>query len=260
MFPKTVSISMSKRFELALYAFIANGAPSDSEHSNQHSCFERGASFPIDSVVSKGKNVVDEFSFRSLDRKLGRLDLEDDLRNASDDVSVPLAEGVSDLQRGFNLMFQQSANPQTSFGRTSTSVVEKTEGSGVAIKGPSEEPYHLSNDSWLSGADSRNSPVSGVGNDWRNGGASALTWGGRVVGTKQVTGCLKGKWGLTEEEYNAFVNTFEGGSLLYCNMSFEVLLNARKQLEELGFPCKAVNDGLWLQVICPLNLLVFSFS
>lgn len=146
-------------------------------------------------------------------------------------------------------MFQQSANPQTSFGRTSTSVVEKTEGSGVANKGPSEEAYHLSNDSWLSGADSRNSPVSGVVNDWRNGGVSALTWGGRVVGTKQVTGCLKGKWGLTEEEYNAFVNTFEGGSLLYCNMSFEVLLNARKQLEELGFPCKAVNDGLWLQML-----------
>ncbi|KAH0935052.1 hypothetical protein HID58_012169 [Brassica napus] len=244
--------SEEKRFELALYAFIANGAPSNSEHSSQHSCFERGASFPVDSVVSKGKNVVDEFSFRSLDRKLGRLDLEDDLRDASDDVSVPLAEGATDFQRGVfgsNLVFQQSANPQTSFGRACTSVVEKTEGSGVAIKGPSEEAYHLSNDSWLSGADSRNSPVSAVANDWRNGGVSALTWGGRVVGTKQVTGCIKGKWGLTEEEYNAFVNTFEGGSLLYCHMSFEVLLNARKQLEELGFPCKAVNDGLWLQML-----------
>ncbi|CAN7080994.1 unnamed protein product [Brassica oleracea var. botrytis] len=213
--------SEEKRFELALYAFIANGAPSNSEHSSQHSCFERGTSFPTDSVVSsKGKNVVDEFSFRSLDRKLGRLDLEDDLRDASGDLSVPLAEGVTDFQKGVfgsNLVFQQSANSQTSF-------VDKTE-------------------------DSRHCPVSGVANDWRNGGVSALTWGGRVVGKKQVTGCLKGKWGLTEEEYNAFVNTFEGGSLLYCNMSFEVLLNARKQLEELGFPCKAVNDGLWLQML-----------
>ncbi|KAM7254752.1 hypothetical protein ACFE04_019993 [Oxalis oulophora] len=32
-------------------------------------------------------------------------------------------------------------------------------------------------------------------------------------------------------------------------MSFESMLNVRKQLEELGFPCKAVNDGLWLQPI-----------
>ena len=146
-FLKTLSISMSKRFELALYAFIANGAPSNSEHSSQHSCFERGTSFPTDSVVSsKGKNVVDEFSFRSLDRKLGRLDLEDDLRDASGDLSVPLAEGVTDFQKGVfgsNLVFQQSANSQTSF-------VDKTEGSGVTTKGPSQEAYHLSNDSWLS--------------------------------------------------------------------------------------------------------------
>ncbi len=48
------------------------------------------------------------------------------------------------------------------------------------------------------------------------------------------------------------MNIFERGSLLYCNMSFDALLSVRKQLEEFGFPCKAVNDGLWLQVI---NLL-----
>lgn len=252
-------LSMLIRFELALYAFIANGALSNSEHSNQDSSFERGTSFPLDSGMSKGKNVMDDFSFKSLDCKLGRLDLEGGLRDASDDVIVPLAEGVIDLQRrvsGSNLVFQQSANSQTSFGRTCTSVVDKTEGSGVAIEGPSEEAYHLSNDSWLTGADSRNSPALGsssdgfVANDWGNCGVSALTWGGRVVGTRQVTG-LEGKCGFTEEEYSAFVNTFEGGLLLYCNMSFEVLLNARRQLEELGFPCKAVNDGLWLQVLFP---------
>lgn len=202
--------------------------------------------------------MIDDFSFRSLDCKLGRLDLEDDLRDASDDVIVPLAEGVIGFQRGgSNLVFQQSANSQTSFGRPCTSVVDKTEGTGVAIEGPSEEAYHLSNDSRLSGADARNSPTVGsssdgfVVNDWGNCGVSALTWGGRVVGARQVTGSVKGKYGFTEEEYSAFVNTFEGGSLLYCNMSFEILLNARKELEELGFPCKAVNDGLWLQVRFP---------
>lgn len=248
---------MSKRFELALYAFISNGALSNSEHSNKDSRFERETSFPLDSAISKGKSVMADFSFRSLDCKLGHLDIEDDLRDASDDVIVPLAEGVIDFQRGVsgsNLVFQQSPNSQTSFGRTCTSVVDKTEGSGVAIEGPSEEAYHLSNDSWLSGADSRNSPTLGSSSDgfvvseWGNCGVSALTWGGRVVGTRQGTCSVKGKYGFTEEEYSAFVNTFEGGSLLYCNMSFEILLNARKELEELGFPCKAVNDGLWLQV------------
>uniref|UniRef100_A0A1J3K5V1 Germ cell-less protein-like 1 n=1 Tax=Noccaea caerulescens TaxID=107243 RepID=A0A1J3K5V1_NOCCA len=250
--------SEEKRFELALYAFIANSALSNSEPPIQGSSFERGTSFPVDSAISKGKNMMDKFSFKSLDCKLGRLDLKHDLRDTSDDVIVPLAEGVTDFQRGVsgsNLVFQPSVNPQTSFGRTCTSVVDKTEGSGVANEGPSEEAYNLSNDSWLSGADSRNSPALGsssdgfVVNDWGNCGDSALTWGGRVVGPRQVTGCVKGKYGFTEEEYNAFVNTFESGSLLYCNMSFEVLLNARKQLEELGFPCKAVNDGLWLQML-----------
>lgn len=251
---------MSKRFELALYAFIANVALSNSENSNQDSKFERGTSFPLDSAITKGKNVMDDFSFRNLDCKLGRIDLEDDLRDVSDDVIVPIAESVIDFQRGVsgsNLLSQQSANSQTSFGRTCTSVVDKTEDSGVAIEGPSEETYHLSNDSWLSGANSRNSPALGsssdgfVVNDWGTCGVSALTWGGRVVGTRHVTGSVKGKYGFTEEEYSAFVNTFEGGSLLYCNMSFEILLNARKELEELGFPCKAVNDGLWLQVRFP---------
>ncbi|ESQ55890.1 hypothetical protein EUTSA_v10024402mg [Eutrema salsugineum] len=250
--------SEEKRFELAMYAFIANAALSNSEHSSEDSIFERGTSFSVESAISKGKNVINDFSFRSLDCKLGRLDFEDDLRDASDDATVPLAEGVINFKRGgsdSSLVFQQSANSQTSFGRTCTSGVDKTEGSGVAIEGPSEEAYHLSNDSWLSGAESRNSPALGsssdgfVVNEWGNCGVSALTWGGRVVGTRQVIDCLKGKWGFTEEEYNAFVNTFEGGSLLYCNMSFEVLLNARKQLEELGFPCKAVNDGLWLQML-----------
>ncbi|KAL1220530.1 hypothetical protein V5N11_003239 [Cardamine amara subsp. amara] len=245
--------SEEKRFELALYAFIANGALSNSENSNQGSKFERGASFPLDSAITKGENVMDDFSFRNLDCNLGRTDLEDDIRDARDD-----AQSVIDFQRGVsgsNLVFQQSADSQTSFGRTCTSVVDKTEGSGVAIEGPSEETYHLSNDSWLSGADSRNSPALGsssdgfVVNDWGTCGVSALTWGGRVVGTRQVTGSVKGKYGFTEEEYSAFVNTFEGGSLLYCNMSFEILLNARKELEELGFPCKAVNDGLWLQML-----------
>lgn len=74
------------------------------------------------------------------------------------------------------------------------------------------------------------------------------SWGCRMVGKSHSTSFVKGNCGVSDEDYDAFVNIFEGGSLLYSNMSFEALLNMRKELEGLGFPCKAVNDGLWLQV------------
>lgn len=73
-------------------------------------------------------------------------------------------------------------------------------------------------------------------------------WGGRIVVRRQVKGYGKGDCGLRGEEYDIFINIFEGGLILYCNMLFEVFLNVRKQLEELGFFCKVVNDGFWLQV------------
>lgn len=135
---------------------------------------------------------------------------------------------------------------------------------GVAMEGPSDEGscYHLNNNSWLARDQSRqcssmNSSTSELmPNDWGRCGMPPLSWGGRTVGRRQLKGYAKGNFGVGGEEYDAFVNIFEGGSLLYCNMSFEALLSVRKQLEELGFPCKAVNDGLWLQVsFC----LLFSF-
>lgn len=96
-FLKIMFIFMLKRFELVLYVFIANGVFFNFEYFSQYSCFERGVSFFVDFVVLKGKNVVDEFFFRSLDCKLGCLDLEDDLRDVSDDVSVLFVEGVIDF-------------------------------------------------------------------------------------------------------------------------------------------------------------------
>jgi hypothetical protein len=129
------------------------------------------------------------------------------------------------------------------------------ESSGVAMEGPSEDgSYHLNNNNWLASNQSRNCnslDPSGNGlilNDWERCDMPQLSWGGRVVGRRQVKGYAKGNCGFHREDYDTFINIFEGGSLLYCNMSFEALLNVRKQLEELGFPCKAVNDGLWLQV------------
>uniref|UniRef100_A0A5B7A3R8 BTB domain-containing protein n=1 Tax=Davidia involucrata TaxID=16924 RepID=A0A5B7A3R8_DAVIN len=127
---------------------------------------------------------------------------------------------------------------------------------GVAMEGPSEEGscYQLNNNSWLARdqrhCSSMTSSCNGLmPNEWGRCAMPPLSWGGRIVGRRQVKGYAKGNCGVGGEEYDTFVNIFEGGSLLYCNMSFEALLNARKQLEELGFPCKAVNDGLWLQML-----------
>lgn len=130
-------------------------------------------------------------------------------------------------------------------------------GSGMAMEGPSEEAssYHLNNNSWLSKDQSRhcssvNTICNGqMPNEWGRCNMPPLSWGGRVVGRRQVKAYAKGTCGVHGEEYDAYINILEGGSLLYCNMSFEALLNVRKQLEELGFPCKAVNDGLWLQML-----------
>ncbi|KAL6193756.1 hypothetical protein ACLB2K_034840 [Fragaria x ananassa] len=128
---------------------------------------------------------------------------------------------------------------------------------GGAMEGPSDEGscYHLNNNNWLGRDQSRqcssmNSSSSELmPNDWGRCGMPPLSWGGRVVGRRQLKGYGKRDFGVGGEEYDAFVNIFEGGSLLYCNMSFEALLNVRKQLEEMGFPCKAVNDSLWLQML-----------
>ena len=70
----------------------------------------------------------------------------------------------------------------------------------------------------------------------------------RRLGQNHLESSNKGKNVIGGEEYEAFNIIFEGGSLLYCHMSFEALLNVRKRLEDLGFPCKTINDGLWLQV------------
>lgn len=143
-----------------------------------------------------------------------------------------------------------------------------TSSSYALVEGPSEESLccHFSNSSWLSGNDSRqcsssliNSSCNEIMPDEWGRNDLAFPWGGRIVGRRQVKSWGKGNCGLGGEEYDTFINIFEGGSVLYCNMSFEVLLDVRKQLEELGFPCKAVNDGLWLQV-WNSNLLLLRWS
>ncbi|XP_071937789.1 uncharacterized protein [Coffea arabica] len=129
-------------------------------------------------------------------------------------------------------------------------------GSTMALEGPSEEDscYQLNNNSWLPGDERHSMSMNfsrdaSLSSEWGRCNMPPLSWGGRTVGRREVKSCLTGHDGLSREYYDAFVSIFEAGTLLYCNMSFEALLSVRRQLEEMGFPCKAVNDGLWLQML-----------
>ncbi|KAM7485086.1 hypothetical protein LguiA_001095 [Lonicera macranthoides] len=250
---------------------------------------ETGTStYSCDSSKAKGKNLIDGCSSNALESELGCVCLKDELedRNTAHNILVELADRVVDSHTEVldsKQKMQQDASVQSNMDthylsnierssstnafsytaevRSSCSYLEmpigvRTSGLGgdsVAMEGPSEEGscYQLNNNSWL-GGDQRNCTLMNscmMPNEWGRCGMPPLSWGGRIVGRREVKTCAKGICGLSGEEYDAFVNIFEGGSLLYCNMTFEALLNVRKHLEELGCPCKAVNDGLWLQML-----------
>ncbi|KAE8736048.1 BTB/POZ domain-containing protein isoform 2 [Hibiscus syriacus] len=275
--------SEEKRFELALYTLLAKGSFFQTEHSDQGIPSDKMAmgSSP-QSSKAKGKNLVDRRPSKRLESAMERLSLRED-------HLVELADCVADIHTGLSSSDQQVLQPEYSRSepiyagnsyksssisslfsdaegiRTSCSYAEipidvGTSGvgaCGMAMEGPSEEGscYHLNNNNWLASGQSRHcSSVDSscselMLNDWGRYGVASLSWGGRVVGKRQVKSSAKGNYGDHIEEYDSFVSIFEGDSLLYCNMSFEVLLNVRKQLEEFGFPCKALNDGLWLQML-----------
>lgn len=175
----------------------------------------------------------------------------------SDPIYSSIAEGSSSLKT-----FTDMEGSRTTGICIGTPICVRTNGamangSGSTMEGPSGDSsfYRWDNNTWLSREQSIhcsamiNSSCYGLmPNDWGRCGVPSLSWGGRVVGRRQVKGCATENCGISGEEYDTFVDIFEGGSLLYCNMSFEALINVRNQLEELGFPCKAVNDSLWLQV------------
>ncbi|CAL5415527.1 unnamed protein product [Camellia sinensis] len=284
--------SEEKRFELALYTFLAKCSFCKGEHPEQgSSSSEMGTSTHSSSPKVKGKNLIDSGTNKQLESELGCMSLNDDLEghSAAHNILVELADCVVDSQTGVHSSRQQvqqgsctkshmepryhcnierhsSSNSfsYTEDGRSLCSYLEMPIGIGASglagdggvMEGPSEEGscYQLNNNSWLSRdqrhCNSLNSSYSGfMPDEWGRCGMPPLSWGGRIVGRRQVKGYAKGNCGVSGEEYDSFVNIFEGGSLLYCNMSFEALLNVRKHLEELGFPCKAINDGLWLQML-----------
>ncbi|EEF45540.1 conserved hypothetical protein [Ricinus communis] len=275
--------SEEKRFELALYTLLVKGALCKTEHSEQGtSSSEMIAGLHSDSSKAKGKNLADSCSRKKLESELGRC-LQDELKgqSAAHSLLVELIDSAGDFEvvvsdsSQSNLVTvppsdpKQSSSSTNSFSelsgnRTSCSYIEMPIGVGtsglgtssVAMEGPSEAgSYHLNSNHWVAADQSRHCTSTQPScnglmlNDWGRCSMPHLSWGGRVVGRRQVKDHAKGSCGFRGEEYDTFVNIFEGGSLLYCNMSFEALLNVRKQLEELGFPCKAVNDGLWLQML-----------
>lgn len=238
--------SEEKRFELALYILLSKGAFSKTEHPEQSG--------------PHSKTLTSQLATR--------LTLKDEAEghDAAQTILVELADRVVDSQTGlpeFRQKLQESGSGQSNTDPRCQCNTEQTTPNphtndltcpssyqdnmphGADMAGPSEEGtcFQLNNNSWLNGGQRF-----GNSDEWGRCGVP-LSWGGRVVGRRELKSCVKGVCGLSSDEYETFVNIFEGGSVLYCNMTFEALLNVRKQLEELGFPCKSVNDGLWLQTL-----------
>ncbi|KMS96007.1 hypothetical protein BVRB_003000 [Beta vulgaris subsp. vulgaris] len=234
--------SEEKRFELALHTLLKKSALNKAEtQEKQSSSLETAAANHNDLSESKGKNITDACCTRNSEADMGHVH--------------QVACSEPNLEAGYPGNIEQ---PSLITYYSDSDRSRSTSSSYALVEGPSEESLccHFSNSSWLSGNDSRqcsssliNSSCNEIMPDEWGRNDLAFPWGGRIVGRRQVKSWGKGNCGLGGEEYDTFINIFEGGSVLYCNMSFEVLLDVRKQLEELGFPCKAVNDGLWLQML-----------
>ncbi|QHO37997.1 Putative germ cell-less protein-like 1-like [Arachis hypogaea] len=266
--------SEEKRFELALYVFLAKSAQWKAKHPEHgSSSSESGTDIHSDSEHSKGKSVSDGCTDKRLETDLEQMSLKSglkdpnarnllvelpDFNNAASNSNQQSEEASYTSSSNLKPTYSCNMEGPSSMGdslsdtdgiRTSCSYVEMpvvAGANGVAMEGPSEEGscFHLDNNSWIVRDQSRNrfssnSSSSGVSsNDWGRYGAPFFSWGGRVVGKRRLEAHSKRNYADHGDEYDAFLNIFEGA-----------LLNVRKQLEELGFPCKAVNDGLWLQML-----------
>lgn len=268
------------RFELALHTLLAKGTLCNEHHEQDGLGCEVIAS--ADSSRVNRKYAVDENTNDLLETEKGHRKSKDEVEggNTAHKILVELADsivdshsnvdnfgeartlyGESNLESTYDCSGQRPSSSNTLYtddvsASCSYSTIGPSElaSSDLASEGPSDgDPCYQLNRSWPPRNQihcmSMNSSCNMLmPNEWERCNMSPLTWGGRTVGRREVKSCLKRHCGMSREDYDYFVNIFEGGSLLYCNMSFEALLNARKHLEEMGFPCKAVNDGLWLQV------------
>ncbi|KNA19473.1 hypothetical protein SOVF_061440 [Spinacia oleracea] len=250
--------SEEKRFELALYTLLKKSALNKAETEEKQSVnLETGvANQHVWSHFKVKNNIIDACCSRHLEADTGHAH-----QVACIEPNTG-AEYPSNLEQPSLVTYYSDSDrsrSSSSYVRMPLSFPANGQGiDGALLEGPSEESLccHFRNSNWLSGNDSRECSSSSINSscnetvpdEWSRNDL-AFPWGGRTVGRRQVKSCGKGNCGLKGEEYNTFINIFEEGSVLYCNMSFEALLDVRKQLEELGFPGKAVNDGLWLQML-----------
>ncbi|GER33340.1 BTB/POZ domain-containing protein [Striga asiatica] len=280
--------SEEKRFELALCTLLAKGAHGKTENHEQRgsSCEVVASAYSGSSRGSK-KHSTDESRNSSLETERGHSKTIDNFesRDTARNILVELADSIVDSCSEVSTFDQAQttyceSNPESGYycntrGPSTSNTFSADDsnvlcsylniqnctgmsgsaGSGLAVEGPSDEdPCYQLNSSWPSGDQMHCVSINTscnvlMSNEWEKCNISPLTWGGRTVGRREVKTSLNQQCGMSQEDYDSFVNIFEGGSLLYCNMSFEALLNVRKHLEEMGFPCKAVDDGLWLQML-----------
>ncbi|KAF3340688.1 Germ cell-less protein-like 1 [Carex littledalei] len=215
-----------KRFELALHTLLAKGTISEEEENS--------------SSIIKGKTVIGNSSTEQLmESELLHLQIQDNLGSYKPAQSnrINLSDCMAEFQSGvpFSNTVLDGANAKRNAADPTIDCPSPSGNSSM---------YKFNESIWprdCSSSSPTNEPL-----------PSMPLWANGTVGRRQVknNAATKGRSCLLpSDEYEAFMNIFEGGSLLYCNMSFEALLNVRKQLEEFGFPCKALNDGLWLQML-----------
>ncbi|KAK9136896.1 hypothetical protein Sjap_007490 [Stephania japonica] len=251
--------SEEKRFELAIHTLLAKCALSKVEPEQGKSSFQKGPSVPSDATRLKGKTLVgNSTNGQNVESEVGNLNLNDNEgHKTAHNILVELADSVVELHTGlhdrkiqgqeaacsdlglegrYSCKMEHSASftnsllnsegiktPGSHFEMPNAIETSRKGNGGVAIEGPSEDSvcYHLNNNIWRDQSQQCSSSTSPrnefMTSEWGRCGMQPSSWG--------------------------------GGTILYCNMSFEALLNVRKQLEELGFACKAVNDGLWLQML-----------
>ncbi|KAK1417850.1 hypothetical protein QVD17_26984 [Tagetes erecta] len=259
--------SEEKRFELALYVLLTKAAFSKTQSLEQ-----------VEFSKANGKSLTSDINNEITSSELSCVSLKDkgEGHDTAQTILVELADRVVDSLRGLTYpktQVQESGCNQSNIESKCQCITEQTRpvpsanennhssfyhdmqtgGDMAAMQGPSEEGhcYQLNDNNWLGVGQRSGDSMScndDMSNEWGRCGMP-MSWGGRIVGRRGLKPSAKWIFGLNNDEYDTFVNIFEGGSLLYCNMTFEALLNVRKQLEELGFPCKSVNDGLWLQTL-----------
>ncbi|KAJ6794136.1 Uncharacterized protein M6B38_231010 [Iris pallida] len=254
-----------KRFELALYTMLAKGTFSEVKHAERESSTTEIAVATSDSSVLKGKNLIDNCGKQLLESEFQQMAIEYSLERHT--AVVEPADCILDFQRDvpysksvpirtptcsqplldsrYSTKMEQPENlnlpPDSNTGRTSCSFVElrngtevsRIGGSEAAMEGPSGDStcYQINNNIWLPRDQDCSSSSGVVTSDWER--CMPPLWGGRIVGKGEAVGA-QSNCGMRREEYDAFKNIFEGGSLLYCNMSFEALLNARKTTGRIG--------------------------